>query len=356
MNKPTITKSPWSEENVYRYHLENEKGTKVTLTNYGAHILEIFTVDKEEELADITLGVDTLEELKGDHPFFGSTVGRFANRIANGKCQIDGKEYSFAVNNGPNHLHGGPDGFHRQIWESEISEHNGLPAVKMTHLSPDGHEGYPGNLQVTLYFTLSNSNQLAIYYQATTDKETVINLTNHAYFNLSGKGNILQHELMINADHYTPVDKDCIPTGERAEVIGTPFDFTTSKKIGMDIKEEHPQIIIGNGYDHNFVLNKTDKTLSAAAEVTDPASGRFLKVQTTELGMQLYTANGLGGTKGKGDTTYEDFGALCLETQNFPDAPNQENFPSAFLKPGETYEQVTIFEFGTIKGKNGFFV
>lgn len=331
------------------YTLTNAAGLKVTITPQGGHIMSIQVPDSKGNLADVVLGYDSVKEYVGGKGFYGSTVGRYGNRIAKGKFSIDGTEYQLSLNNGENTLHGGPGGFHNVLWTGkEVTTSDGK-GVELSYLSKDGEEGYPGNLDVKVVFSLSDSNELKIQYEATTDKPTVVNLTNHAYFNLSGEGNgdILNHDMTINADKFLPVDKGLIPTGELRPVKGTPFDFQTPHKIGERIGADEEQVKIGGGYDHCFVLNKTTPDeMSLAAKVSDPASGRKMEVWTTEPAVQFYTGNFLNGAPGKGGKPYNYRYAFCLETQHFPDSPNQPSFPSTLLKPGETYKSTTIYRFG----------
>jgi aldose 1-epimerase len=292
----------------------------------------------------VALGFDSLEPYLKGHPFFGAIAGRYGNRIAKGRFALNGKTYSLAVNNGPNHLHGGVKGFDKHVWQAQVSGSN---ALVLTRRSPDGEEGYPGNLDVRITYTLTDRNELVVDYHATTDKPTPVNLTQHTYFNLAGQGDILGHEMAIEADRYTPVDSDLIPTGELAPVAGTPFDFRTPTAIGARIDASNPQIANGRGYDHNWVLNRSGSGLQPAAHVFDPVSGRTLDVFTTEPGVQFYTGNFLDGTlTGKGGTVYRRRTGFCLETQHFPDSPNQPAFPSTILEPGREYRTQTVFRFG----------
>jgi aldose 1-epimerase len=324
---------------VYLYTLTNDNGMTVKITNYGAIITSIITKDKEGNPGDVALGFDNLEGYLNEHPFFGAVAGRYANRIKKGKFTLDGKEYTLATNNGPNHLHGGNKGFDKVVWTPE-EVNNGL---KLTYVSKDGEEGYPGNLTSTVTYVLNDNNELRISYTAQTDKATPVNLTNHSYFNLAaGKAkNALDHVIFINADAYTVVDQTMIPTGELRPVKGTPFDFTTPKSIGARIEQT------GGGYDHNFVLTKkTPGEMSLAATVYEPTSGRVMEVYTTQPGVQFYAGNFLTGSlTGKGGVQYVKRYGFCLETQHFPDSPNQPKFPNTILRPGEQYKQATMYKF-----------
>jgi len=340
-------------DSIKLYTLSNDQGMTVKVTNYGAIVTSIIVPGRDGKPADVALGYDDVESYINavDKPYFGAIVGRYGNRIAGGKFTIDGKEYSLATNNGPNHLHGGVIGFDKVVWDATTVS-NRTDGVVLTYLAKDGEEGYPGNLKVRVAYLLSrDENKLSVSYQATTDKPTPINLTQHTYFNLKGEGNgdILGHELMLNASHYTPVDDTLIPTGEIAPVKGTPFDFTEAKPIGRDIKQEHQQLEYGLGYDHNFVLDRSegDKQI-LAARVSEPTTGRVMEVYTTEPGIQFYCGNFLDGRlKGKSGRPYVHRGGFCLETQHYPDSPNQPNFPSAILRPGEKYSTQTSFVFST---------
>jgi aldose 1-epimerase len=333
------------------FTLTNANGMVVKITNYGCIVTEIHVPDKNGKMADVALGFDSLKGYLGKSPFFGAVAGRVANRIAKGKFSLDGKDYTLAVNNGPNALHGGLKGFDKKVWTQQNSgEHPRLhaPWLLLTYRSPDGEEGYPGNLTAAVEYVLTENNSLQIGYMAQTDKPTPVNLTNHSYFNLAGQGNgtILDHVVMIAADQYTPVDDTLIPTGELKSVKGTPFDFTTPHAIGERIKQ-----VGGNpvGYDHNFVLRQPrgDATRPAlAVRVQDPKSGRVMEMFTTEPGVQFYTGNFLDGTvTGKGGATYPQYGGFCLEAQHFPDSIHHPNFPSVVLKPGQQYQQTTIYKF-----------
>lgn len=326
------------------YVLKNGQITVKVMT-YGAIITEIDTPDCNGKEGDVVLGFDSLEGYLGKHPYFGATVGRVANRIAKGKFTLNGQEYTLAVNDGPNTLHGGLKGFDKVIWKAEpISRPDG-PSIKLTRRSPDGEEGYPGNLDVSVQFTVTEQNELKIEYTATTDKATPINLSNHSYFNLAGRTTepVLGHELMLSADHYTPVDETLIPTGEIAPVAGTPLDFTKPTDIGARIKELKGE---PTGYDHNFVLNSGGKSLALAVRVYEPKTGRVMELSTTEPGVQFYTGNFLDGTiTGKDGIAYRKHHAFCLEAQHYPDSIHHANFPSAVLEPGKTYTQTTVYKF-----------
>ena len=326
------------------YTLTAPNGAYVKITEFGAIITEIHVPDRNGKLGNVVLGFDNLPSYLKGHPFFGAIAGRVANRIANGKFTLDGKEYTLAVNNGPNHLHGGQVGFDKKVWNSRpLILNNDDVAVEFTCFSSDGDEGYPGNVSITVLYTFTTKNELRIDYSAKTDKATPINLTNHSYFNLAGSGNILEQVLMINASQYTPTDDTLIPTGKIAPVKGTPLDFTTPTAIGARIEKTG---LKPTGYDHNFVLNHDAKSPAFCARALDPASGRVMEVFTTEPGVQLYTANHLDGTiVGTGGVKYPRFGAFCLETQHFPDSINHTNFPSVVLRPLQTFNSATIFKF-----------
>ncbi|WP_224995360.1 aldose epimerase family protein [Cesiribacter sp. SM1] len=330
------------------YTLTNANGTEVKITNYGGIITSLRVADKNDSLEDVVLGFDNLEGyLQEGVPYFGAIVGRYGNRIANAQFVLDGQTYKLAANDGPNHLHGGVRGFDKVLWQAESFEGEEGVGVKLRHLSKDGEEGYPGNLTVDVTYTLTNDDALKIDYQATTDKATVVNLTNHAYFNLSGNlgEKILDHQVMINADSLVPVNETLIPTGELIAVEGTPFDFTEPTAVGERIDANDQQIVYGKGYDHCWALNGEAGAMSLAATVHHPESGRFMEVHTTEPGIQFYTGNFLDGSlSGKG-FTYGHRTGFCLETEHYPDSPNQENFPSVTLRPGETYQTQTTYKF-----------
>jgi aldose 1-epimerase len=332
-------------ESVELYTLKNARGTTIKITPYGGVVTSIIVPDRDGKMGDVVLGFDDASGYADKVPFFGALIGRYGNRIAKAVFALDGKSYTLAINNGPNHLHGGIKGFDKVIWKAAPVK-AGVPSLILTYLSKDMEEGYPGNLAVTVTYTLTEDDQLMIDYCAITDKKTVVNMTNHTYFNLAGGGNILGHELQINADRYTPVDAGLIPTGELAPVENTPFDFLTATAIGARIGMDNEQLKRGNGYDHNYVLNGLMGTLRKAASAYEPASGRVVEVLTTEPGMQLYTGNFLDGTLvGKGGQTYGFRTGFCLETQHYPDSPNQPAFPTTVLDPGDTYKSQTIFKF-----------
>lgn len=328
------------------YTLYNIHGASATIITYGATLTQLFVPDKNGKLGDVVLGFDKLESYEGDpHPFFGATIGRYGNRIANGKFTLDGKEYHLYINNPPNSLHGGKVGFDRRVWKAASSEDAQGEAVRFTYVSPDGEEGYPGTLTVSVTYTLTASNELQINYAAETDKPTVLNLTNHSYFNLGGTGDVLKHVLELHADKYTPVDATLIPTGQIASVAGTPLDFRKPTPIGAHIGEIQD---IG-GYDHNFVVNGKPGTLRLAAKVDDPATGRQMEVWTSEPGMQFYSAIHLDPSiVGKGGKPYQKYGALCLETQHYPDSPNHPTFPTTVLRPGQKFRSETIYKFSVL--------
>jgi aldose 1-epimerase len=330
------------------YTLTNSHGVEVRAMNYGGIILSIRVPDRKGQLADIVLGHETFEGYIPNPPFLGAIVGRYANRIANGTFTLDGKTYTLPKNDGPNTLHGGVTRtFDKVVWDDEPLNSK-EPGVRFTYLSKDGEEGFPGNLTAKVSYTLTDDNELVIDYEATTDKATPINLSQHSYFNLAGEGSgdILNTELMLNADRFTPVDKNLIPTGELRAVKGTPFDFTTSTRIGARIEDPYDQMVLGHGYDHNFIINRKGGGLELAARAYEPTSGRVLEVLTTQPAVQFYTGNFLDGTvTGKQGHVYKRRNAFCLETQHYPDSPNHPDFPSTILKPGQTFHEKTVFKF-----------
>jgi aldose 1-epimerase len=333
------------------YTLTNAHGAEMRVITYGGIITSLKVPDRAGHFDDIVLGFDALDGYLKDPPYFGAIVGRYGNRIARGQFTLDGKTYKLATNNGPNHLHGGVKGFDKVGWNAVPGDTADGVSVTLTRTSPDGEEGYPGNLQASVRYTLTDKNELAIDYRATTDKATPVNLTQHSYFNLAAdSGDILGHELTIHASRYTPVDDTLIPTGELAPVQGTPFDFQQATAIGARIGADNVQLKNGRGYDHNWVLNRTGAGLQPAARLVDPKSGRTLEVTTTEPGLQFYSGNFLDGSiTGKGGRVYRHRSGLCLETQHYPDSPNHPSFPSAILQPGQTYSSKTVFTFGVLK-------
>jgi len=350
-SKSGITKAPFGTadgKNVDLYALTNSKGTEARITTYGGTLVSLKVPDKNGKLGDVVLGYDSLADYQKATSYFGALIGRYGNRIAKGKFSIDGKEYKLAVNNGVNHLHGGLKGFDKVIWTASPSIQADGAHLDLTYLSRDGEEGYPGNLNVKVDYVLTENNELKIVYSATTDRPTVVNLTHHSYFNLTGagQGTILDHQLTLNADRFTPTDSGSIPIGELRSVKGTPFDFTKATAIGSRIDQDDEQLKFGHGYDHNFVLDKNGEALSLAATVYESTSGRVMEVFTTEPGVQFYTGNFLDGSiKGKSGQNYPRRSGFCLEAQHFPDSPNQPRFPSTVLRPGKIYTQTSIYKF-----------
>jgi aldose 1-epimerase len=347
--KPTIQKTDFGKTRdgtaVDLYTLTNSSGTKVKIITYGGIVTELHFPDRDGKFGDVVLGFDKLEGYLAGHPYFGAIVGRYANRIARAKFTLDAKEYTLAANNGPNTLHGGTKGFDKKVWKAEPQETADGVALKLAYLSPDMEEGFPGNLSTTVVYSLTNANELKIDYRAATDKPTIVNLSNHSYFNLAGaaSGDVLGHELMLAADAYTPVDDTLIPLGEIRSVRGTPLDFTAPKTIGSRMSEIPPKI---GGYDHNLALRNGGRKLELAARVYEPKSGRVMEMYTTEPGVQFYTANFLDGQlKGKGGVAYQPHQAFCLEAQHYPDSINHPNFPSVVLRPGQEYKQTTVYKF-----------
>lgn len=329
------------------YTLTNEGGVEVRLTNYGGIVTHLMAPDREGQTDDVVLGFDSLPPYLGEHPYFGALIGRYGNRIAGGQFTLDGVEYSLATNNGPNSLHGGVEGFDDRLWTAQTFSESDSAGVVLRYRSTDGEEGYPGNLSVEVTYCLNQKNELSIAYRATTDAPTPVNLTNHTYFNLAGGGDILGHELQLSASHFTPVDATLIPTGEIRPVSDTPFDFTSAKAIGRDIGVENEQLAFGGGFDHNFVIDRSDPGLKKVATVYEPSSGRTLEVLTEEPGIQFYSGNFLDGSlTGKARKAYDFRHGFCLETQHYPDSPNQPAFPSTILRPGETYSTRTVYRFG----------
>ena len=329
---------------VHRFTLTNGQGVVAKITSFGAILTELHVPDRAGQPANVVLGFDNLDQYLKGHPAFGATIGRFANRIAKARFTIDGVEYKLAANNGPNHIHGGRKGFDKAVWQAKVlPSGNDRAAVEFSYLSEDGEEGYPGNLRVTVTYTLTDANELRIDYRAETDKATPVNLTNHSYFNLAGSGDVLDHELQLYADCYTPPDDESIPTGEIAGVQGTPLDFTKPEKIGTRIEQLKPR---PGGYDHNYVINGEAGALRLAARAREPKSGRVMEVCTTEPGVQFYTGNWLDGRlRGTGGILYPRHGGFCLETQHYPDSVNRPQFPSPILRPGQTFRSTTVFRF-----------
>jgi aldose 1-epimerase len=355
MKKTEIKKAPYGKmpdgKEAFLFTLSNGSGMTATITNYGGIVTSLYAPDKNGKFADIVLGFSKLDGytdsayVKGC-PYFGALIGRYGNRIANGAFELDGKKFTLATNNGPNHLHGGIVGFDKVLWTPKIVEGKDGAELQLQYVSKDGEEGYPGTLRVSVVYALTSNNELKISYAATTDKKTVVNLTHHSYFNLAGEGSgdVLGHVMMINADKYTPVTADLIPTGELKDVSGTAFDFRTPTAIGTHLGE------VQGGYDHNFVLNASKKGMTTAARVEEPTSGRVMEVVTTEPGVQFYTGNFLNGSlMGFSGKAYKQHFGFCLETQHFPDSPNQPAFPSTVLMPNQKYATTTIYKFSVVK-------
>ena len=335
-------------EAVEIYTLRNRRGAEARVTTYGGAVVSLKVPDRAGKFDDVLLGFDDLEGYLKTTTYVGSLVGRYANRIAKGRFSLNGTEYTLATNNGENHLHGGVRGFDKVVWKARPLPARGGQALELTYVSKDGEEGYPGNLTVRVVYTLTDANELRIDYHATTDRDTVVNLTNHNYYNLAGQGNgdILGHLLMVNASRFTPTDAGAIPTGELRPVRGTPFDFTRPTAIGARINQDEEQLKLGKGYDHNFVVNGRAGTLRLAGRVTEPTTGRAMEVWTTEPGMQLYTGNYLDGSDiGKGGKPYRQRYGFCLETQHYPDSPNRPEFPSTVLRRGGRFRSTTVYKF-----------
>jgi len=346
VSKMSVTTSSFGKtaagDDVTLYSCQNSNGLKMSLIDFGAIMVSIETPDRNGKLANITLGFDNIKGYEGGHPYFGSTVGRFCNRIAKGKFTLNGQTYTLATNNGENHLHGGVQGFNKHMWKGEAIDGGDAVGVRFTYVSKDGEEGYPGALTTVVEYTLNNKDELKIDFKATTDKATPLNLTNHNYWNLAGAGSgtILKHQLHLNAARYLPVDDSLIPTGEMADVSSTPLDFTKATEIGARIKQIKADPV---GYDHCYVVDGDAGKLRPAATVTDAASGRVMKISTTQPGIQFYTGNFLDGSPANGGN--KQYEAFCLETQHYPDSPNQKNFPTTILQPGEKFHQVTVHHF-----------
>jgi aldose 1-epimerase len=355
--RPNVTLAPGfgrtaDDKSVDLITLRNSAGIEARILTLGGTIVSLRTPDRAGALDDVVLGFDDLASYISKSPYFGCIIGRYGNRIAKGRFTLDGKPYTLATNNGPNHLHGGVKGWDKVIWTPEPFQTADGVGVKLTYTSADGEEGYPGMVKAEVTYSLNDQNQLTVDYHATTDKPTIINLTQHSYFNLAGAtaNDILGHELMVNAAEYTPVDATLIPTGQIAPVEGTPFDFRKLTAIGARINDANEQLKRGLGYDHNFVLTRSGPGLSHAARVVEPLTGRTLDISTTEPGIQFYSGNFLDGTlKGKGGRTYPHRSGFCLETQHYPDSPNRPAFPTTVLRPGEDYRSKTVFTFGVAK-------
>jgi aldose 1-epimerase len=332
------------------FTLRNKQGAEAAICNYGGLVISLKVPDRNGQFGDVVLGYDNLADYIKDTPYFGAMIGRYGNRIAKGKFTLDGQEYTLAINNGPNALHGGLKGFDKVVWEPRVVASLDGASLELRYTSKDGEEGYPGTLTVKAVYTLTEDNGLKLEYTATTDKDTVVNLTQHSYFNLACKGDNLSHVVMIPADKFTPVDSTLIPTGELKPVDGTPFDFRTPTTIGARIGQDDEQLKFGNGYDHNWVINKPMGQLGLMARVYEPTTGRVLEVLSTEPGLQFYTGNFLDGKlTGKGGWAYQFRNGFCMEPQHFPDSPNQPNFPSVVLKPGQVYKHTLIFKFSVQK-------
>ena len=354
MVRPEIKKEAFGQtasgEPVEIYTLSNANGMEARIMTYGGTVVSLKAPDRHGKLGDVVLGYETLDGYLKNSPYFGAIVGRYGNRIGKGRFSLNGSQYTLPKNNGENTLHGGIKGFDKVVWKATEFKGKDRADLKLSYLSKDGEEGFPGNLSVTVVYTLTNNNELKIDYSATTDKTTVINLTHHSYFNLAGEGSILNHELTINASKFTPVDAGLIPTGELLSVKGTPMDFTQPTVIGARIDQQDEQLTFGKGYDHNWVLNNKTGRLALVARVYEPTSGITMEVSTTEPGIQFYSGNFLdGGITGKGGRVYKQRSGFCLETQHFPDSPNKPRFPSTVLKPGQKYKTSTIYKFSVIR-------
>ncbi|NGO40362.1 galactose mutarotase [Limisphaera ngatamarikiensis] len=353
--RASITRAPFGVtrdgQPVEVFTLRNANGVEARIINYGGTVLSLKVPDRNGQFGDVVLGFDTLAEYEQKSPYFGCLIGRYGNRIAGGRFTLNGVTYQLATNDGPNHLHGGIKGFDKRVWKVERAEVTPQgPQLVLSYLSPDGEEGYPGNLHVTATYTLTKDNGLRLDYRATTDKDTIVNLTQHSYFNLAGHGDILGHVVYLNADRFTPVDATLIPTGELRPVEGTPFDFRKPTAIGARIQQDDEQLRYGRGYDHNWVINKKPGELALHARVVEPTTGRVLEVLSTEPGLQFYSGNFLDGTlKGKYGQVYAHRSGFCMEPQHFPDSPNKPHFPSVVLKPGQEYRNTIIYRFSVQK-------
>jgi aldose 1-epimerase len=345
-----ISRSPFGQledgSPVDIFSLRNSKGAEARICNYGGIVVSLKVPDREGRISDVALGYDDLGGYLKKNPYFGAIVGRYANRIGGAKFSLNGKEYTLAANNGTNSLHGGLKGFDKALWEPRILATPAGPALELSYVSKNGEEGFPGNLTVRAVYTMTEDNALKLEFNATTDQETIVNLTQHSYFNLAGHGDVLGHQVMIVADTFTPVDGGLIPTGEFRAVAGTPLDFRTPLAIGARINQDYEQLKLGQGYDHNFVINKPLGQAGLMARVYEPTSGRVLEVFSTEPGMQFYTGNHLDGTiKGKGGVVYKARSGFCMEPGHYPNSPNQPNFPSVVLKPGQVYQSMIMYRF-----------
>ncbi|HKS08880.1 MAG TPA: aldose epimerase family protein [Pyrinomonadaceae bacterium] len=355
--QPAITSASFGKtadgHNVQIYTLRNRNGMEARITNYGGIVVSLTAPDRDQKFTDVVLGYNTLDDyMNPPFPYFGAIIGRYGNRIAKGRFTLNGVEYKLAVNNGENHLHGGLVGFDKVIWGAQQRNSAAGPALLLSYVSKDGEEGYPGNLRVTIVYTLTNTNELKINYTASTDKDTVINLTHHSYFNLAGEGNgdILDHRVVLKASRFVPTDAGSIPTGALKSVAGTPFDFLSAHTIGERINQDDEQLKFGNGYDHTWVINGRNGVLRQAASVYESTSGRVMEVWTTEPGVQFYTGNFLDGSRpGKSGKPYPRRSGFCLETQHYPDSPNRPNFPTTTLRKGTTYRSTTIYRFSSRK-------
>ena len=351
-NPSVVQEGAFEGQPVYRYTLKNKSGVQVDITNYGARVISIIVPDKEGNLGDVALGLDSVPQYFTDKTSLGAIMGRYGGRIAGGSFTLNGETYNTPINNGENTLHSGPEGFHTRVWTGKpVTNEAGEQALALNYLAKDGESGFPGNLDIQVIYTLTGNNELRIDYKVTTDKATVLNVTHHSYFNLKGEasGSILDHEVTINADRIVPGKEDLIPTGELMVVEGTPFDFRQPHTIGERIDGDHEQLVFARGYDHTWVVNRDNPdALVLAATAYDPQTGRYMEVHTTEPGVHMYTGNFLDGTvTGKSGTPYNFRNGFCFETQHFPDSPNQPEFPSTVLNPGETYTQTTIYRFST---------
>jgi len=351
-DKGMITKSLFGKlsdgREVFKFTLKNKNGMEVSLINFGATVTSIVVPDKSGKMEDVVLGYDSLDGFVNDNSYLGVIVGRYGNRIGKGKFSIDGKEYQVTVNDGENHLHGGTIGFHKVLWDAKAIENDSTPAVQLTYVSKDGEDGYPGAVTIKVTYTLTSENELKMDYEGTTDKPTILNPTNHAYFNLTGSpaNIILDHQLQIDADSTTPVVKGLITTGEFASVTNTPFDFRIATAIGARINDNNEQMKLGGGYDHNWVLKNFDGKVRKVGELYEPKSGRLLIYYTDQPGLQFYSGNFLNGSiKGKKGIAYQYRTGLCLEAQHYPDSPNKQQWPSVVLRSGETYKQTTVYKF-----------